>query len=163
MGRLTGRQGTLQRDSNVGCCITDGNNLNCSEWFWISRNGHETSMLGQDGKTRRERLPLESFTQRLIPGATYSRHYDFRTTVVSNGGRTSLPPRCTQIRSAAAGIVRISPLKGLDLYADDTLAALRAATSLGTSNIQHANMLDQNHLDFILSMIQNVTHRHGVR
>jgi len=44
-----------------------------------------------------------------------------------------------------------------------TAPLLREATYLGTSNIQRSDMLDQNHLDFTPSMMQNVTHRHGVR
>ena len=64
-GALPDGKERFQRDSNVGCCLPDGINLNCSGWFQIPTDGHETSMLVQNGKIRRGRLPLESFTQRL--------------------------------------------------------------------------------------------------
>ena len=41
--------------------------------------------------------------------------------------------------------------------------ASREAASLGTSNIQRADMLAKNRLEFTLSMVQNVIQRHGVR
>ena len=41
--------------------------------------------------------------------------------------------------------------------------ASREATSLGILNNERADTLGQNHLDFTLSIMQNVTHRHGVR